>query len=76
MAVSFRLITDPISEVVQQVAAKELRETPEIREAALKELRGLLAQHTEIFYDDADYYLLMFLRSCHFFPESALKLVS
>lgn len=76
MAVPFRLITDPLSEVVEQLAAKELRETPEIRETALKELRELLAQDPEIFYDDTDYYLLIFLRPCHFYPESAHKLVS
>lgn len=76
MAIPFRLITDPLSEVLEQLAANELRETPEVRETALKELRELLAQHPEIFYDDTDYYLLIFLRPCHFYPESALKLVS
>lgn len=72
----FILDTKPLSEEVQAIAAKELRETPEIRAAALAELRTLLHNTPELQYADDDYYLLIFLRPTHFYAESALKLVS
>lgn len=72
----FTLDTKPLSEEVQAIAARELRETPEIREAALVELRTLLQNTPDLQYADDDYYLLIFLRPTHFYAESALKLVS
>lgn len=72
----FTLNTDPLSAEAQAVAVKELRETPEIREAALIELRELLHNTPDLNYSDDDYYLLIFLRPTHFYPASALKLVS
>lgn len=71
-----RLLTDPLSEESKQLAAKELRETPEIKEAALTELRGLLRDATDLYYHDDEATLLVFLRPTHFYPESALNLVS
>lgn len=76
MATPFTLITDDLSPQGVEIAAKELRETPELRESALKELRELLAKNTDLYFEDSDYYLLIFLRPCHFYAESALKLVS
>lgn len=72
----FTLDTRPLSDEVRVIAERELRETPEIREAALTELRTLLHNTPELQYSDEDYYLLIFLRPCHFYAESALKLVS
>lgn len=72
----FTLNTAPLSADGQAIATKELRETPEIREAAIKELRELLHNTPELTYADDDYYLLIFLRPTHFYPASALKLVS
>lgn len=72
----FKLDTSPLSEAVLEVAVRELRETPEIRAAALTELRTLLHNAPELEYSDDEYYLLIFLRPCHFYAESALKLVS
>lgn len=72
----FTLDTAPLTSELLEVATRELRETPEIRAAALQELRTLLHNAPELEYSDDDYYLLIFLRPCHFYAESALKLVS
>lgn len=76
MASPFTLITDDLSPQGVELATKELRETPELRETALQELRELLKKQTDLYFEDTDYYLLIFLRPCHFYAESALKLVS
>lgn len=72
----FALDTTPLTEEMQKLAEKELRETPEIREAAIIELRRLLHQNTDLHFRDDDDFLLIFLRPCHFYPESAIKMVS
>lgn len=72
----FTLDTTPLTEEMEQLAHKELRETKEIREAAIIELRRLLHENTELHFRDDDDFLLIFLRPCHFYPESALKMVS
>ncbi|TMW54885.1 hypothetical protein DOY81_000118 [Sarcophaga bullata] len=56
-----------------EIAKNELRETPEIREAAIKELRELLQSCSEIRYRDDDEFLIIFLRACHFYPKSAFE---
>lgn len=71
----FCLDTSPLNDTMQVLAEKELRETPEIREAAIIELRRLLHSATDLHYRDDDDFLLIFLRPCHFYPESALKMV-
>lgn len=71
----FILSVEPLTEEVKLVAFEELRETPENKEKALKSLRELLHNTTDLHFDDSDYYLLVFLRPCHFYPESALKLM-
>lgn len=76
MSQKFDIDTDPPSEELLEFARKELRETPEIREAAILELRALLKEATDLHYKDDDEFLLIFLRPCHFYPESALKMVS
>lgn len=72
----FDIDTSPPTPELLEIARKELRETPEVREAAIKELRQLLAEATDLCYKDDDEFLLIFLRPCHFYPESAIKLVS
>lgn len=71
----FCLDTRPLDADMQLLAEKELRETPAIREAAIIELRRLLQGATDLHYRDDDDFLLIFLRPCHFYPESALKMV-
>lgn len=72
----FALDTSPIDEETRQIAEKELNETPERVAAATTELRNLLHDATDLHFHDDDQFLLTFLRPCHFYPESALKLVS
>lgn len=77
MAVApFRLETTPLNEETRLIAEKELRETPEIRDQAIIELRRLLGENKDLYYLDDDATLMVFLRPCHFYPESAIKLVS
>lgn len=59
-----------------EIARVQLRETPEIREAAFKELRELLKQNPDLQYSDSEDFMTIVLRSCHWYPESAIKLVS
>lgn len=75
MSRNFDIDTDPPSEELLEFSRKELRETPEIREAAILELRSLLKEATDLHYKDDDEFLLIFLRPCHFYPESALKMM-
>ena len=71
----FRLKTTPLDEETRLIAEKELRETPEVREKAIVELRRLLGENKDLYYADDDKTLLVFLRPTHFYPESAIKLV-
>lgn len=56
-----------------EIAKNELRETPEVRDEAILELRRLMHECPEINYKDDDEFLIIFLRACHFYPESALE---
>uniref|UniRef100_A0A1Y9IV35 CRAL-TRIO domain-containing protein n=1 Tax=Anopheles minimus TaxID=112268 RepID=A0A1Y9IV35_9DIPT len=71
----FDIVTDPPSEELLEVSRRELRETPEVREQAIKQLRDLLHNATDLNYADDDDFLLIFLRPCHFYPDSALKMM-
>ena len=57
------------------IAEKELRETPEIREKGLAELRKLLKENQDLVFGDDDEFLTIILRCCHWYPDGALKLV-
>jgi len=72
----FRLKTTPLDEETRLVAERELRETPEVRDQAIIELRRLLGENKDLYFADDDKTLLVFLRPTHFYPESAIKLVS
>lgn len=71
----FRLNTAPLTETVQKIAEKEIRETPQIKEEAILKLRELLHNATDLYFRDDDDFLITFLRPCHFYPESALRMV-
>lgn len=58
-----------------EIARAELRETDELRAESLQKLRELLKATPELNYKDDDAFLLIFLRVCHFYPESALEKV-
>ncbi|KAJ8684227.1 hypothetical protein QAD02_020019 [Eretmocerus hayati] len=66
----------PPSAEVQEMARKELRETPEVQKKAVADLRELLKAETDLKCPlDNDAWLIRFLRPCKYYPESALKLV-
>lgn len=66
----------PLSPEVRDLAEKELRETPENVKKAVEELRELLKKDDSMYFSDHEELLLVFLRPCHFYAESAYKLVS
>lgn len=72
----FILETGPMSAETRKIAEVELNETPERSEEAVAELRRLLHENTDLYYRDDDEFLKTLLRPCHFYPESAIKLVS
>lgn len=71
----FELETAPPSEELLAVAKQELRETPEVRAAAVEELRKLVEAATDLCYPTDEEFLIIFLRPTKFYAESALKLV-
>lgn len=72
----FVLDTNPVSAETQKIAEVELNETPERVAESIAELRRLLHENEDLHFGDDDKTLKLFLRPCHFYPESAIKLVS
>lgn len=72
----FDIDRSPATPELLAIAEKELRETPEIVEKGLAELRKLLKQNPDLSYTDDDEFLMIILRTTHWYPESALKLVN
>jgi hypothetical protein len=72
----FDIDTSAESPELLAIAEKELRETPEIRTKGLAEFRELLKKNTDLVYSDDDEMIIVLLRCCHWYPESAIKLVS
>ncbi|XP_076167078.1 alpha-tocopherol transfer protein isoform X3 [Ptiloglossa arizonensis] len=61
---------------LQEVAKKQLRETPELQKQAVAQLVELLKAETDIKVPlDNEAWLIRFLRPCKYYPDSALKLV-
>ncbi|XP_030752436.1 alpha-tocopherol transfer protein-like [Sitophilus oryzae] len=71
----FALDLAPASEETKAIAVKELRETPEVVQKAIEELRVLLKNDPSIYFKDTDEVLIMYLRPVKFYPESAHKLM-
>lgn len=68
-------LTHPSAEL-EEVAKKELRETPELQKEAVAKLKELLKAETDLKVPlDNDPWLIRFLRPTKYYPESALKLV-
>ncbi|XP_003707800.2 alpha-tocopherol transfer protein-like isoform X1 [Megachile rotundata] len=66
----------PPSAELQEVAKKELRETPELQKEALARFKELLEAEKDLKVPiDNEAWLIRFLRPCKYYPESALKLV-
>ncbi|XP_018569355.1 clavesin-1 isoform X3 [Anoplophora glabripennis] len=61
---------------VQEIARKELRETPDVKREAVIELRDILKEEKDLHVPlDNDIWLVRFLRPCKFYPESARDLI-
>ncbi|KAF4526187.1 hypothetical protein B566_EDAN001870 [Ephemera danica] len=59
-----------------EIAERELRETPDVRAAAIERLRELLLADEKLhFPTEEESRLLIFLRPCKFYPESAYQLI-
>ncbi|XP_062553093.1 retinaldehyde-binding protein 1-like [Armigeres subalbatus] len=75
MSAPYDIETGAPSAELLEVARQEIRETPEVRAAAILELRKLLQATSDLNFPDDDDFLLFYLRPTHFYPESALKLM-
>lgn len=71
----FRVHTEELTPALVAKARKELRETPEVKQKALEELRALLKNEKNLYFADRDEILVRYLRPVKFYPESALALV-
>lgn len=61
---------------LEEVAKKELRESPEVQREAIAKLRELLKAETDLKVPlDNDPWMIRFLRPTKYYPESALKMV-
>ncbi|XP_014253367.1 alpha-tocopherol transfer protein-like isoform X2 [Cimex lectularius] len=70
-----RLETDEPRPEVMEIARKELRETPELRESSIKELSALLKEEETLYSPyDHEAFLIRFLRPTKFYPKSAFEL--
>ncbi|XP_066903324.1 clavesin-1 [Halyomorpha halys] len=70
-----RLERDPPTAEALELAKNELRETPEVVQEALKKLRELIENDPTINFRTDDEILIIFLRPCKYYPESALALM-
>lgn len=67
-----RFEEEELGEEYEERARKELRETPEVVSDAITTLKSLLRDDKELIFPlDEEIMLLMFLRPCKFYPESA-----
>ncbi|CAL7944014.1 unnamed protein product [Xylocopa violacea] len=65
----------PPSAEIQEVAKKELRETPELQKESIERFRELLKAEKDLKAPiDNEAWLIRFLRPCKYYPESALQL--
>ncbi|XP_076671510.1 alpha-tocopherol transfer protein-like isoform X1 [Andrena cerasifolii] len=66
----------PPSAELQEVAKKELRESPELQQESMAQLKELLKGQKDLKVPiDNEAWLIRFLRPCKYYPESSLKLV-
>ncbi|XP_012522108.1 alpha-tocopherol transfer protein-like [Monomorium pharaonis] len=72
---SFALLAHPPGPEAKALAEKELRETDENVKKGIETLRKYLEEDKTLFYCTDDDFLLIFLRPCKFYPESALELM-
>ncbi|XP_017792875.1 PREDICTED: alpha-tocopherol transfer protein-like isoform X2 [Habropoda laboriosa] len=66
---------DDPDEFFREKARDELRETPEVVQQALKDIRMLLKDEPELNVPDDDEFYQKFLRPCKWYPKSAFELM-
>lgn len=71
-----RVENDPPKPETLEIAKTELRETPEVVQQSLAELREILKNDNTIYFKDDDETLTIFLRPCKWYAKSAYELVS
>lgn len=69
----FFMDTRPLTPEYLEVAKNELRETPEVVQKAIEELRKMLKEGNKYKFRDDDAFLTAMLRPVKFYPESAYK---
>lgn len=75
---TLRFELEDLTEFGREIAEKELRETKEVKEEAVEELRELLKEQEKKGLTvplENDEWLVRFLRPCKFYPKSACDLV-
>lgn len=72
---SFDMITHPPGPEARALAEKELRETEENVKNGIEGLRKLIEEDKTIYYSTDDDFLMIFLRPCKFYPQSAYELI-
>lgn len=75
MSGTFDIDTSPETPELLAIAEKDIRETPEIRAKGLAELRELLKNNPDVHYCEEDDFLVPVLRTTHWYPDSAMKLI-
>lgn len=76
MSEIFDIETGPESPELLEAARVQLRETPEIRQEGFKQLRELIKENPDLNFPDTEEFMEVMLRCCHWYPESAIKLVN
>lgn len=71
----FDIETGPESPELLEIARVELRETPEVRQEGFKQLKELIKQNPDLNFPDNEQFMEVILRCCHWYPESAIKMV-
>ncbi|XP_029035446.1 alpha-tocopherol transfer protein-like isoform X1 [Osmia bicornis bicornis] len=66
---------DDDDESFKEKAKNELRETPEVVQQALKDIRVILKAEPNLVLPDNDEFLQKFLRPCKWYPKSAFELM-
>ncbi|XP_029035452.1 clavesin-1 [Osmia bicornis bicornis] len=72
---SFELRTQPAGPEAKAVAEKELREIPENIQEGLAQLKKYLEEDKKLHFKTDDDFLLIFLRPCKFYANSAYELM-
>ncbi|XP_035740136.1 retinaldehyde-binding protein 1-like [Vespa mandarinia] len=72
---SFELEECPIDSDTKALAVKELRETEENVKDGIETLRKYIEEDKKLYFRTDDEFLIIFLRPCKFYPQSAYELI-